>query len=734
MASLAELFDLAASYQQNGEWRQAELLYRQILDADPARADVHTNLAMALHADGRSQEALVFFARAAGLNPHEPEAHVNLGNALKEQGKLEEAARCYGEALRINPDLPQAHNNLGNALRDQGRRAEAIECYRRALRIQPHYASAHFNLGMAFTDQQRAADAAECFRQALRIDPQFANGYYYLGNALKDQGKFGEAIACYRQAIRIDPAHANAHHNLGTILTDQGELAEAALCYRQALRIDPRHVDARSNLGVLLYKQGSYAESAAQFDQALRLDPNHVGARFNRSMLWLLTGNFDKGWPEYEFRDRQPMADQRNFTQPRWQGEPLAGKTILLHAEQGMGDTVQFIRFAARVKQQGGTVLFESQPALLPILGGVTGVDQLLPRGRPLPMFDVQAPLLSLPGIFHTTLDTIPADMPYLRANPDRVQYWQKELACIPECNPPGVQASAAFKVGIAWQGNPKNKDDSNRSLPLNQFETLARLTEVSLLSLQVGPGSEQVAAAPFPIVDLGQRFDPHSLEDLAAVLMNLDLVVTVDSVVAHVAGALGVPVWVLLRFSADWRWLLERADSPWYPTMRLFRQQRAGDWPHVLERVKEELQLGIEERGRGQAAIAVIRREVALNPANAAAYFKLGAMLMSQGQAAEAIACYRQVLRLDPHHDGAHNNLGNALKNQDQVAEAVECYRQALRCNPNNANAHFNLGNAVKDQGRADGSGGLLPASRSPGILTIRVRVTTWTPLRMPT
>ena len=267
-----------------------------------------------------------------------------------------------------------------------------------------------------------------------------------------------------------------------------------------------------------------------------------------------------------------------------------------MFAEQGLGDTIQFVRYLPMVKDRGGTVVFECQPALASLCARMRGIDQVIARGAPLPAFDAQVPLLSLPGIFGTTLATIPAAVPYLHADPHLVADWRREL-----------EASEGFKVGIAWQGNPKNKGDRYRSIPLSLFESLASVAGARILSLQVGPGTEQLAAAPFPIIDVGSRFDPSSLEDLAAVMTNLDLVVTIESAVAHLAGALALPVWVALPIASDWRWLLERVDSPWYHTMRLFRQRQFGDWSEVFDRigaevkehVNDELKLKIAECGR---------------------------------------------------------------------------------------------------------------------------------------
>jgi hypothetical protein len=319
----------------------------------------------------------------------------------------------------------------------------------------------------------------------------------------------------------------------------------------------------------------------ASYEQALRIEPDYVPARWNRALASLLLGNFEQGWVEYEWRWKRKQQPQRSFRQALWDGRELSGRTILLHAEQGLGDTLQFIRYAPLVKERGGRVIVECQPSLLELLGSCRGIDVLEAQGSALPEFDVQAPLLSLPRILGTSLATIPANVPYVVADAELVGRCRQELEAVP-----------GFRIGIAWQGSTMHKRDRQRSLPLGRFEPLARLPGVRLLSLQVGAGADQLRdlGDRFPIADLGGRFDPWSLRDAAAVISVLDLVISVDSAMAHLAGALGVPIWLLLPFASDWRWLLEREDSPWYPTMRLFRQSEPGDWDGVFDRVTNAL------------------------------------------------------------------------------------------------------------------------------------------------
>jgi tetratricopeptide (TPR) repeat protein len=561
MAMISDLFELAVHHHQSSDLRQAEACCRQILRDDPAHAAAHHLLGLVVAQSGHPQEAIELIRRAIALNPADADGHFNLAMVHMQQGQAEEALACFRRVVCIKPDHDQAHNNLGNVLMDQGQLPAAIECYRQALRSNPHN----------------------------------ANAYYNLGNAFIKQGRPDEAIACFRDAIRISPTFADAYNNLGTALQKQGEAVEAIACYRKAIACNPLLAKAQINLGQSLTRFGLYQEAQNLYEHALRILPGNATALWNCTLLRLLHGDFEGGWQDYEKRWALPGMAVRSFHRPRWDGSSFLGKTNLVYAEQGLGDTIQFLRYLPLVKERGGTVLFECQAPLVPLCTGIRGADQLIAAGAPLPHFDVQVALLSLPGIFRTNLATIPKSVPYLRADPGLVEYWRKEL-----------QPLGGFKIGIAWQGNPKNTDDRYRSVPLAHFETLARREGVRLVSLQQGPGAEQLKewarridnppsmnevpslGNKMSILDLSDRLG--AFIDTAAVMMNLNLVVTVDNAVAHVAGALGVPTWTLLPYAPDWRWLLERSDSPWYPTMRLFRQSRFGDWSDVFERVHEEL------------------------------------------------------------------------------------------------------------------------------------------------
>jgi tetratricopeptide (TPR) repeat protein len=604
---------LGVTLAQQGHLEEAIACFRQALQFQPDWAEAHDNLGLALTKQGRRDEAVASYQRALQCRPDYAPALHNLRQALHSQGKLDDLFDTYQDIVRRQPDSADAWNDLGMELLKREKWTDAAASFEQALRLQPNSAEAHNNLGRALVLLGKIDDAVAHYQTSIRLKPSLVPAYQNLGVALGKKGQHDEAVALCRQALQMAPGSAVGHHSLAWVLMEQGQLQEAVYHYRQALRLEPNDPSMHNNLGIALRHQGHFPEALASFREALRLRPNYAeasnnqaatlrdqghfaqaltdleqvlrrkpdyaDAHWNRALTWLLLGNFELGWPEYEWRWQRRSPVPRPFSQPCWDGASLAGRTILLHAEQGLGDTLQFIRYAPLVKQHGGTVIAECQPPLLGLLAGCPGVDGLVAQGTPLPHFDVHAALLSLPRIFQTTLATVPANVPYLRADENLVERWRRELS-----------AHTAFKIGIAWQGSPKYSGDRQRSFPLRQFAPLARVAGVQLLSLQKGLGSEQLAqvADRFAVTDLAGRLDETSgpFMDTAAVMKSLDLVITCDSVLGHLAGALGVPAWVALPFVPDWRWLLDREDSPWYPSLRLFRQTQLDDWEDVFQRM----------------------------------------------------------------------------------------------------------------------------------------------------
>jgi Tfp pilus assembly protein PilF len=582
--SVGQALVLAVQQHQAGNLQQAERIYEVILQADPCQVDALLLLGLAASQRGQLQEAGAYLRQVLRLKPDYAVAHYNLGNVLQAQGQRAEALACFRQALHHKPDFAEAHNSLAVALQSQGQIEEAAAGHRQAVRCRPDYAEAHNNLGVALQRLGQLGEAAASYRQALLCQPGYAEAHNNLAVVLQRQGQTEEAVASYREALRLKPAYAEAYNNLGDALLDQGQLGEAEAALRQALHLKPDYPEAYNNLGVAQQKQGKLAESLASYGQSIRLQSDYAEAHLNRALAWLLAGEYEQGWPEFEWRFRCQDRTPPPCPPPLWDGSLLQGQTVLLRAEQGLGDTLQFIRYAALLKQQGAAVVVECQQPLVRLLAGCPGIDQLLAQGNPLPEgLDCQAFLLSLPGLLGTTLASVPAPVPYLHADPRLVEHWAQQLRSV-----------HAFRIGITWQGNLSYHSDRVRSIPLGQFAPLARLEGVQLVSLQKGPGTEQLREVGdrFSVLDLGSRIDQTTgpFLDTAAVMKHLDLVVTCDTVIGHLAGALGVPVWVALPFVPDWRWLLHRDDSPWYPTVRLFRQTEPGDWPGVFERMAAEV------------------------------------------------------------------------------------------------------------------------------------------------
>jgi tetratricopeptide (TPR) repeat protein len=582
MATIGEALAHAGRCFQAGNLAQAEQTYLHILQAAPDHAEALHMLGVLSLKRGQHLSALDYLHRVRALIPQDPGVACNLALVHLALRQWDQAGACCREALCLRPDLPEAHNLLGNALAGKGRLEAAVACYREALGHRPQFPDALGNLGNALGELGRLDEAVACYREALRLRPNSAETLNNLGNVFKNQGKLQEAESCCREALRLRPGFAEASSNLATVLHEQDRWGEAEACFCEALRFRPGLADAHANLGNLFGEQGRLEEAEGCFHQAIRCQPDHAEAHFHLGLLWLLKGDFQRGWPEAEWRWRTRAYATRSLAGPRWDGTTLEGRTILLQAEQGLGDSIQFIRYAALLKKRGGRVLVQCNGTLRELFARCPGVEQVIAQGEAVPAFDVCASLLSLPGLLGTTLDRVPAEIPYLAGDPQRVARWKEVLE----------KLGGKLRVGIVWQGNPAHRNDRRRSVPLTQFEPLFRVPGVQIVSMQVGAGAKQLSevAKRWPIADLASLFDPSSFADAAAVLCELDLLVSVDTAIVHLAGALGRPVWVALPFAADWRWLREREDTPWYPTMRLFRQRQSGQWAEVFERMATAL------------------------------------------------------------------------------------------------------------------------------------------------
>jgi tetratricopeptide (TPR) repeat protein len=564
---------------------------RQLLDAGAAHLRA-----------GRLREAADLYQQVLTREPNNAEALANLGSVALQANRPDQAAELLTRAAQLRPDVAEVRYPLAAALRAMGRWPEALAQYRQAAALRPGSAHAICDVATTLGAMGREDEAAAEYRKALALDPDHAMANYNLGVGLQKQGRFSEAADALRRATRRAPDFAVAHNNLGSVLRELGEAGQAVESYRRAIALQPNDPRYHNNLALALQDLGRLDDALASFDQSLRLRPDYAKARAFRSLALLLTGDYARGLAEYEARrEIEGHFADRSAGRPQWDGSDPAGKTVLLHAEQGLGDTIHFVRYAPLLAARGARVVVQCQPPLKSLLeASLTprGVWRVVADGEAVPEFDLHCPLPGLPHRFGTRVETIPADVPYLTAPPERVDVWRRQIEQ-EETLPPspgtpgegGGEGRPPIRVGIAWAGAPGNRNDRRRSGTLGMFEPLARVPGVRLYSLQKG---ETAAAdlvsrpAGMAVEGWGNRFTDFA--DTAAAVTNLDLVVCVDTSVAHLAGALGKRVWTLLPFAPDWRWMLGRADSPWYPTMRLFRQPAPGDWSAVFEAVESAL------------------------------------------------------------------------------------------------------------------------------------------------
>jgi tetratricopeptide (TPR) repeat protein len=576
----------AMEHHQAGRLQEAERIYQEVLKVEPDNPDALHLLGILAHQGGRHEIAIQLIGRALAscgsarlVNPIVADALFNLGNALKGLERHEEALANYDKALEIKPGLTEALNNRGIALKELKRFEEAIASYDRAITIRPDFAEAHANRGAALIALRRLEEALGSADEAIRLRPAFAMALIHRADALKGLKRLDEAIASYDRALAINPEAADAWTNRGNALKELRRIEDAIASYDRALAIRPGFALALSNRGIALQELDRFEEALASFGRAIAINAGFPEAHFNEGLCRLRMGDFEGGWAKYEWRWKcnDFTSPRRDFAQPLWLGDAdIAGKTILLHAEQGLGDTIQFARYTQAVAQKGAKVILEVQPALKELLSSIPGAHRVMGAGEPLPAFDFHCPLLSLPLAFKTRLATIPASTPYLPTDKGAVSAWRAQLAVTDQP-----------LVGLCWKGSPVHKGDRERSIRLKDLEPLLASRGVRFVSLQKDLSEEEraITAGTKNFIHPGADF-----KDTAAIVGALDLVISVDTAWAHWAGAIGKKVWVLLSFAPDWRWLAERGDSPWYPSARLFRQVRAGDWHAVIHDVLRDL------------------------------------------------------------------------------------------------------------------------------------------------
>ncbi|MDP9172419.1 MAG: tetratricopeptide repeat protein [Planctomycetota bacterium] len=528
------------------------------------------------HRAGRLSDAEGIYRQVLALEPNNAQAIHLLGLVAYNVGRNDVALQLMQQAVAIDPALLQGYGNMGLVLAAMGRGDEAIAVYRHALSLQPDYTEAMNNLGVVLYERKELAEAIACYRRALAIKPDYDHAINNLGNALSENGQVEEAFACYERVIKLSPNYADAYNNMGDIFVERNRLDDAIGYFQKACALRPDYAEAFSNLGNVMYRKCRMEEAVAYNRRAIALKPDLATAHWNLGLALLCRGEFPEGWREYAWRTRVRDMDGscREFSQPLWDGGALGGRTILLHAEQGIGDSIQFIRYLPQVKAKGGKIMIDCGRPLMRLFQQSFAVDQWVCTGEPIPEFDVHCPLMSLPMVLGTTIQNIPAEVPYLLTDAKATEHWRQRTG-----------EFQGLKVGVVWAGRPEHGNDRNRSMSLSTLAPLADVPGITFFSLQKGEPAAQARDAPAGMRLIDYADELEDFADTAALVANLDLVISVDTSVVHLAGALGKPVWALLPFWPDWRWMVNRSDSPWYPTLRLFRQRQTGDWnPPISE------------------------------------------------------------------------------------------------------------------------------------------------------
>ena len=627
--ALTEKLNQAVAQHRQNQFDSAAQIYQSILGAKPEHFDTLQLYATLLAQTGRPDQALTFFTRACEvavsqriegaklvgiynnvgniykgqgqlelalssyaksleLNHNYAEAHNNIGLILFEQSRFEDALISYERALQLNPKFFQALNNKGSALRALGNYSHALKAFEQALELNPEYAQAHSNKGLVLQDLQHWEAALNAYQTALKYKPDSAEALNNCANVYKELGQTQKAKHLYLDALALRKDYPDALCNLGALYREDQQLPDAMQCYTRALELNPSFAQAFYNRGNLLKDLRDFGRAMTDFQRAVRVIPHFAEANLNIAIVNLTLGNMAPGWLGFEWRWRSKELKQSAMNayanHPLWLGEgSLINKTILLHAEQGLGDTVQFCRYAKLIKALGARVILEVPHELFELLTGLEGVDQLLRKGESPPHFDYQCPLMSLPLAFNTQLKNIPSPNAYIKCDPTKALFWTNRLST--HQYPDGNKA----KVGLVWSGNPAHHNDRNRSLSLSQLHELVQL-DLDFISLQknMSQTDKETLVTFSSVRDVSPTLRDFS--DTAALVECLDLVVAVDTSVAHLAAAMGKPVWVLLPFNSDWRWLEKTSTSPWYSCMRLYRQRTNKDWKSVLEQVKFDL------------------------------------------------------------------------------------------------------------------------------------------------
>jgi len=586
VSDIAQIMATAAEHRQEGRLDQARILYEHVLELQADHPDALHHLGLMAYEAHQWDMAQTYLKRAIITHPRVPEFYNTYGVVLAATGQLDNALLAYTQAITLRPAYTDAYNNMALTLSTQGHHLKAVEHLKQAIKHSPDSSVTYYNLANTLHHLDSDHEAIDHYQQALRLDPNLVQAHVNLAGLLQQKSRHAEAIACYKQALDVQPDQPNILHDLGNALKGCGDYDEAISTFEEALSLHSQYPQALNSLGVAYKESGQCDLAVACYDKAIALQPDYADAHWNRTLALLLKGDMTQGWSHYQvhYEALKTKTIAPRDDHPLWDGAPLKGQRILVRFEQGLGDNLQFIRYLPRVKQHGGTVIYEAKPALHALLEEFEGIDELIEITADQKVSvecDVQISLMDLPRVFNTTLDNIPADVPYIKPDPKRIAAWEDTFV------------HPDMKVGLVWAGSPFHRNDRNRSCQINAMAPLAHTQGVHFYGLQTGLAAQEAQTHPdihFP--NLGHRL--QDLSDTAAAITHLDLVISVDTAVLHLAGALGKPAWGVLPYAPDWRWLLDRDDTPWYPTLKLFRQTKPGDWTTVFDQVAGALRTDV--------------------------------------------------------------------------------------------------------------------------------------------
>ena len=677
------------------------------------------NYAFKLFQKGKYKEAQKVCKQILNKTPHHPKSLFLLGLISSQLNAFDDAITYFKKSIAFDPLYADTYYNLGVIYHRTNQLDDAIANYQKAIFFEPEHAGIYYNLGCAFQSKTLYDAALKNYACSIFHKPDYAEPYNNMANIYKEIGRLSQAIACYQKAFAYASNQYTISYNLGIALQENHEYQNAIHAYKHTVSINPNHHLAYYNMGIAYGELRKTEQAIDCYRRSLAIQPDDQNAHYNLALELLITGHLQQGFKEYEWRMQKEWFPKRHAHVPLWNGQSFKDQTLLLFYEQGYGDTIQFIRYAPMVKALGGTVIFECQPCLERLLASVSGIDHVIARGKSLPSYDFQIPLMQLPKIFQTTLSTIPNKIPYI--------FISQVTSISAYIN----SYDHAFRIGLTWAGNPNHKKDQLRSCELSLFTPLSQFNDLVIFDLQkdkpISLNTNHITIEP--LINKCTDF-----ADTAEAIRALDLIITVDTATAHLAGSLGQPVWLMLPYINDWRWLSNREDSPWYPSMKLFRQNQRDDWQSVIQNIVHALrQLLIDRKKQGpnitktpfleklsndynaclqkachceqmgeyQEAITLYDHLIQMNPTDTIPFFSKANIYCSKGYIDKAITLYQQCIQLAPDHVFAYFNMGVAYLRQGHTSQALKAFEHAVHIRQDIPDIHLNIGMIYQDQSR---------------------------------